>query len=147
MDPKFPDGEKMRVTVNGTRSRWAEVTSSAPQGSVLIRTIAVPAVCQWDPIYRWYKVTSKCLQMIQRSGVCSDKMLITQRFQEDLDRLTDWSKDWLLTYNAADCKTMHIGKHNPKAHSMKRKNRTRESDTEEGRCSTSVRQPETLIAV
>ncbi len=43
----------------------------------------------------------------------------TQRLQEDLDRLTDWPKNWLLTFNAAKCKTMHIGKHNPKAYSMK----------------------------
>ncbi len=43
----------------------------------------------------------------------------TQRLQKDLDRLIDWSRNWLLTFNAPKCNTMHKGKHNPKAYSMK----------------------------
>ena len=34
--------------------------------------------------------------------------------QEDLDRLSDWSEDWLLAFNVDKCKRMHMGHNNPK---------------------------------
>ena len=36
--------------------------------------------------------------------------------QNDLNRLTHWQKDWLLSFNTKDnkCKVLHLGKHNPK---------------------------------
>jgi len=30
--------------------------------------------------------------------------------QQDLDRLEDWSKEWLLKFNASKCKVMQIGR-------------------------------------
>jgi len=33
--------------------------------------------------------------------------------QNDLDKLIIWSNTWLLGFNEAKCKVMHVGKHNP----------------------------------
>jgi hypothetical protein len=35
--------------------------------------------------------------------------------QEDLDRITTWSRDWLIQLNTAKCKVMHIGSNNLKS--------------------------------
>ena len=32
--------------------------------------------------------------------------------QEDLDKIVNWSKKWLLNFNKDECKVMHIGKKN-----------------------------------
>ena len=34
--------------------------------------------------------------------------------QEDLDRLSRWSSDWCLQFNALKCKVLHLGRNNPK---------------------------------
>ena len=34
--------------------------------------------------------------------------------QEDLDRLSRWSSDWCLQFNALKCKVLHLGHNNPK---------------------------------
>ena len=34
--------------------------------------------------------------------------------QADLDRFSDWARTWQMSYNIMKCKTMHVGRHNPK---------------------------------
>ena len=34
--------------------------------------------------------------------------------QNDLDMLSQWTNEWLLSFNVDKCKVMHIGKNNPK---------------------------------
>jgi hypothetical protein len=34
--------------------------------------------------------------------------------QEDLDRLSRWSSDWCLQFNALKCKVLHLGHNTPK---------------------------------
>jgi len=38
--------------------------------------------------------------------------------QRDLDRLGEWSKTWLLTFNPEKCKVMHIGHDLPTVYTM-----------------------------
>lgn len=41
--------------------------------------------------------------------------LITQNIiQNDLDRIINWTKDWLITLNIEKCNVLHIGNNNPK---------------------------------
>ena len=37
-----------------------------------------------------------------------------ETLQRDMDRLSEWSRKWLLSFNVAKCKTMHIGHSNPR---------------------------------
>jgi hypothetical protein len=32
--------------------------------------------------------------------------------QRDIDAVTSWTKDWLMSLNASKCKVMHLGKNN-----------------------------------
>ena len=41
-----------------------------------------------------------------------------ETLQRDLQRVEDWSKIWLLTFNINKCKTMHIGCNNARASYM-----------------------------
>lgn len=34
--------------------------------------------------------------------------------QSDLNKLSEWTDTWLLRFNATKCKSMHLGKSNPK---------------------------------
>ena len=34
--------------------------------------------------------------------------------QNDLDTLSQWNNEWLLSFNVNKCKVLHIGKNNPK---------------------------------
>ena len=38
--------------------------------------------------------------------------------QQDLNRITAWSKEWLLNFNPLKCKVMHLGRGNPTFYSM-----------------------------
>ena len=41
-----------------------------------------------------------------------------EALQKDLQRVEEWSKIWLLTFNINKCKTMHIGRNNARANYM-----------------------------
>ena len=44
--------------------------------------------------------------------------------QADLDKLSEWSGRWLLTFNVEKCKTMHCGQSNPQVNYFMRQNGT-----------------------
>ena len=35
------------------------------------------------------------------------------KLQNDIDKLTDWTLEWLMQFNSDKCKTLHLGKKNP----------------------------------
>ncbi len=46
-----------------------------------------------------------------RKVICSEDC---NKIQEDLNKLTDWNKKWLMSFNTDKLKVMHIGYKNPK---------------------------------
>ena len=36
-------------------------------------------------------------------------MADVERIQKDIDELVEWSRTWLLNFNAGKCKIMHVG--------------------------------------
>ncbi len=89
MNPKLFDGEATgRVTVNGTCSRWAEVTSSVPQGSVLAPLLfllfdnEIPEVVQSH--IKIFADNTKIWRVLRQ-----DTDTQGQGVQENLERLTD----------------------------------------------------------
>ena len=93
--------------LNGVNSEWFEVTSGVPQGSVLgpllfvlyINDIAEIIKCQlgiFADDTKMYSVVKSLCDVVN--------------LQEDLDRMQDWSRLWLLNLNSEKCKVMHIGR-------------------------------------
>ena len=42
-------------------------------------------------------------------------MADVERIQKDIDELVEWSRTWLLNFNAGKCKVMHVGARNGRA--------------------------------
>ena len=103
----FLTGLKQRICVNGSMSKWADVTSGIPHGSVLGPILFViyindlPNEIKSD-IYMFADDTK-----VFRTIKTNDDQCI---LQDDLDGLTAWSTEWLLTFHPDKCKVMHLGK-------------------------------------
>ena len=95
------------VRVNGEESVSAHVTSGIPQGSVLGPILFIVYI-------------NDLLEGVNSDGLlfADDakifKTIINQKdsdvLQEDLDSLIDWSKQWLLDFNADKCHVLTLGK-------------------------------------
>ena len=88
-------------------SKWADVSSGIPQGSVLGPILFViyindlPNEIKSD-IYMFADDT-KLFRTIKTND---DQCIL----QDDLEELTAWSTKWLLTFHPDKCKVMHLGK-------------------------------------
>ena len=107
----FLSNRSQRVVLDGEASDTVLVTSGVPQGSVLgpilfllhlndlpngissgVRLFADDAI-----VYRTISDPSDC-----------------QTFQEDLDKLSNWEKTWLMEFNASKCEVLIVtNKHSP----------------------------------
>jgi len=103
----FLTNRKMRVVLNGHKTDWAAVLSGVPQGSVLgpllffIYVNEIPDIIESS--VKMFADDTKLWRTIQSE---EDEQIL----QHDLDRLEDWSKEWLLKFNASKCKVMQIGR-------------------------------------
>ena len=102
----FLNERKQRVVINGKASKWNDVLSGIPQGSILGPVLfilyindlpgVVGSVCQLFAddckLYRNIKSEADLREL-----------------QEDIDRLCQWSKDWLLGFNIKKCKLVSYG--------------------------------------
>jgi hypothetical protein len=98
-----------RVRVGGTYSRWFKVTSGVPQGTVLGPLLFLIYINDLpDEIKCFVSLFADDVKMVTR---CNEFSLA----QKDLQKLEEWQKKWLLTFNTIDnkCKVLHIGKCNP----------------------------------
>ena len=90
-------------------SDWGQVTSGVPQGSVLgpilflVYANEIPSLLKSR--VKMFADDIKIYSTLQDS---QDPL----RLQEDLNVLSDWSKDWLLKLNPGKCKVMHCGTDN-----------------------------------
>ena len=97
----------MQVSVRGSVSRWCSVKSGVPQGSVLGPLLFLSYINDLpenvSSSIKLFADDTKIWNII-RSEV--DRLSL----QDDLGKLNDWSKQWLLRFNIDKCKKMHIGK-------------------------------------
>ena len=104
---------KQRVVLNGKCSRWGEVMSGVPQGSVLGPTLFRIFINDIDTaaevsgaVIKKFADDTKCSMVVQTQ---EDQ----QQFQAMLDRLGEWSSDWQMQFNVDKCHVLHVGKKNP----------------------------------
>ena len=101
----FLTNRTQEVTVNGVRSAEAAVTSGIPQGSVLGPLLFIMYINDLpdhvDNEVRIFADDTKVFKEVKGDDRSS--------LQEDLDRLFDWSRDWLLSFHPEKCCFMRIG--------------------------------------
>ena len=101
----FLTNRTQEVTVNGVTSAEAAVTSGIPQGSVLGPLLFIMYINDLpdhvENEVRIFADDTKIFKEVQRDDKGS--------LQEDLDRLFDWSRDWLLSFHPEKCCFMRIG--------------------------------------
>ena len=102
-----------QVCIRGKHSDWLPVLSGVPQGSVL------------GPVLFLVYVNDITNNLESTASLFADDAKIyrtlqtvddTEALQRDMERLREWSDEWLLTFNTDKCKTMHIGRSNQQAH-------------------------------
>jgi len=101
----FLDKRQMTVLVNGHSSRWADVLSGVPQGSVLGPLLFLLFV---NDLPDWVCNSIRMFADDTKIWATIKKQEDSVSLQKDLDRLVDWSNLWLLKFNPAKCKVMHI---------------------------------------
>ena len=102
----FLEDRQMRVTVKGSYSHWVEVISGVPQGSVLGPLLFLIYV---NDLPLWIKTNIKMFADDTKLWNIIRHESDSRDLQEDLDRLREWSNNWLLDFNIEKCKVMHVG--------------------------------------
>ena len=107
----FLSGRTQRVILGDFISKWIRVLSGVPQGSVLGPLLFIifindlinnlPEGCNC----KLYADDTKLISIIR----CKNDCLV---LQSALDKLSEWSKKWLLKFNNEKCKVMHVGSNN-----------------------------------
>nr|CAH8845910.1 unnamed protein product [Trichobilharzia regenti] len=103
---EFLIDRRQRVRINSKLSSWTAVSSGVPQGTVLGPLLFIlyinelplltdsPMVLYADDLKIWRELKGN-----------SD----TSTLQDDLNKLSEWSVEWMLPINVAKCATMRIG--------------------------------------
>ncbi len=110
----FLSNRRQRVAVNGELSNWSTVTSGVPQGSVigpLLFTLFVSTIPE--------EVSSHLSMFADDTKIYSPLSVLEDNthlscLQQDLDNLMQWTTKMQMKFNPQKCKTMHLGKDNPR---------------------------------
>jgi hypothetical protein len=99
------------VTVNGEESKWADVLSGVPQGSVLGPVLFI---CYINDLPEEVHTTVKLFADDTKLYTKVSEEEGVQDLQDDINSLDRWAREWQLSFNSSKCKVMHIGHKNPR---------------------------------
>ena len=95
----FLSGRHQRVVVKGEMSKWYPVVSGVPQGSVLGPLLFILYVNDIpDLVNSKVKMFADDIKIYTQITSFSDALSL----QNDLDRLCEWAREWLLQFNIAN---------------------------------------------
>ena len=97
----FLTGRRQRVVGNFVLSSWTPVTSGVPQGSVLGPLLFTLFVSDIPSMLK-----NLCL-------LFADDTKIHAALYDEHSRLQNWTVDMQMLLHHAECRTMHLEKHNP----------------------------------
>ena len=94
------------VTVNGTVSQEGRVTSGIPQGSVLGPLLFIMYINDLPlHVENSVRIFADDTKIFAQSDTLENR----QALQRDLDRLQQWSSEWLLKFHPDKCKVLRVG--------------------------------------
>ena len=108
----FLSQRTQRVKVNGAFSKWTNVSSGVPQGSVLGPILFILYIndlpdnlkhCTCDIFADDTKIHATANDLYEAANI-----------QSDLDSLSNWCKEWMLSFNKKKCHLLHFGRKNVK---------------------------------
>ena len=106
----FLNDRSQRVMVKGVPSDTLPVWSGVPQGSVLGPVLFLIYINNLlEEVVSGGKLFADDSKLFKRIKSTEDRDIL----QEDLMKLQEWSRKWLLEFNENKCKVMHIGRSNP----------------------------------
>jgi hypothetical protein len=106
----FLETRNQRVVLGKDVSDWKSVKSGVPQGNVLGPVLFLIFINDLPTVVKCFV---KLFADDTKSYTVVRNECDRQQLQRDLDSLCQWSNTWLLKFNAAKCKVMHIGRTNP----------------------------------
>ena len=107
----FLKDRRQRVSVNGTVSSWAPVSSGVPQGSVVGPMLFSLFVNDCPKLIE--SIMSLFADDTKLYAALSLTLSDTSSIQADLEILQDWAHRMCMRFHPDKCKTMHMGIHNP----------------------------------
>ncbi len=103
----FLTSRKQRVCINGLYSEWKNVTSGIPQGSVLGPLLFVLYINDMPD-----DITSNIFLFADtKIFMNSSNHQNSVNLQQDLNKLIEWSNNWLLKFHPDKCKVWDINHH------------------------------------
>ena len=101
----FLGGRRQRVVLRNGTSKWRDITSGVPQGSILGPLLFLLFVNDLPDVVsttaKMFADDTKVYNEINNKADC-DKL------QRDLNALSAWSRIWLLDFNATKCVVLRI---------------------------------------
>ena len=107
----FLTNRKQKIVNQGEGSQWADVASGIPQGSVLGPILILIYINDLPDIVKKF-VSIFADDTKEHAVIRSEQDCI--KVQEDLYSMSEWSEEWEISFNAKKCKSMHMGKSNPR---------------------------------
>ena len=102
----FLTNRRQRVVIDGNRSKWTSVTSGVPQGTILGPILFLFFINDLPSIIEnQVKLFADCKSYHNIKDVEHAISL-----QHDLDAISAWSKDWLLSFNNEKCVVLRVRK-------------------------------------
>ena len=105
-------GRQQCVVLNGQQSGWGQIVSGVIQGSCLGPALFLAFINDIDTaVDLTSSLLSKFADDTKMASIVETEE-DRKRFQEGVDGLATWSKDWQLLFNVGKCKIMHLGGNN-----------------------------------
>ena len=110
------------VSVDGKESSKVPVTSGVPQGSVLGPVLFIYFINDLPNVIKCVsRIFADDTKAYKDINCMNDHVIV----QDSIDSMVEWGDKWMSFFNTDKCKSMHLGKSNPRhVYSMKNGNAT-----------------------